>query len=145
GAERILHGQVLYRDFFSFFTPGSYYLLALLFRIFGDSFLVARTALAVFGAVFSAFTYVMARRVCSREAALFMAGVITAATLPYRFLVLHNWDSTLWTCLALYCALKLIEGGSWKWAFAAGSFASLTFLFEQSKGTGLILGLGLGF
>jgi hypothetical protein len=34
GAERILRGQVLYRDFFSFFTPGSYYLLALLFKIF---------------------------------------------------------------------------------------------------------------
>jgi hypothetical protein len=33
GAERILRGQVPYRDFFSFFTPGSYYLLALLFKI----------------------------------------------------------------------------------------------------------------
>ena len=33
GGERILRGQVPYRDFFSFFTPGSYYLLALLFKI----------------------------------------------------------------------------------------------------------------
>src|ERR1700733_8328360 len=49
GAQRILRGQVLYRDFFSFFTPGSYYFLALLFRIFGNSFLVARTALVFFG------------------------------------------------------------------------------------------------
>src|ERR1700755_2144768 len=39
GAQRILDGQVLYRDFFSFFTPGSYYLLALIFRIFGNSYL----------------------------------------------------------------------------------------------------------
>src|SRR5713226_5882930 len=37
GAQRILGGQVLYRDFFSFFTPGSYYLLVLLFKIFGSS------------------------------------------------------------------------------------------------------------
>jgi len=37
GAQRILDGQVLYQDFFSFFTPGSYYLLALVFRVFGDS------------------------------------------------------------------------------------------------------------
>src|SRR5713226_6683617 len=43
GAQRILDGQVLYRDFFSFFTPGSYYLFALLFRVFGDSYLVAHT------------------------------------------------------------------------------------------------------
>src|ERR1041385_7062738 len=41
GAQRILDGQVLYRDFFSFFTPGSYYLLALVFRVFGASYLVS--------------------------------------------------------------------------------------------------------
>jgi len=50
GAQRILRGEVLYRDFFSFFTPGSYYLLAFLFKLFGSSILVARTALVFFGA-----------------------------------------------------------------------------------------------
>src|SRR5215472_6310093 len=34
GAQRILQGQVLYRDLFSFITPGSYYLLVLVFGIF---------------------------------------------------------------------------------------------------------------
>ena len=51
GAQRILNGQVLYRDFFSFFTPGSYYWTALLFKIFGNSFDVARSALVVLGGV----------------------------------------------------------------------------------------------
>src|SRR5919109_2828428 len=37
GAQRLLRGQVLYRDFFSYFTPGSYYWLAFLFKIFGSS------------------------------------------------------------------------------------------------------------
>src|SRR5690349_6254261 len=50
GAQRILDGQVLYRDFFSFFTPGSYYLLAICFRVFGDSIIVGHTLLAIFGA-----------------------------------------------------------------------------------------------
>src|ERR1700747_3708869 len=57
GAQRILDGQVLYRDFFSFFTPGSYYLVALVFRVFGDSYLVAHTALALLGAALSPITY----------------------------------------------------------------------------------------
>jgi 4-amino-4-deoxy-L-arabinose transferase-like glycosyltransferase len=145
GAQRILGGQVLYRDFFSFYTPGSYYALALLFKIFGSSLPVARTAFALAGAILSSITYLLARRVCSRTVALTMAALATLTTLPYRFLVLHNWDSTLWACLALYCAVRLLETPSRKWAFTLGLFASLTVLFEQSKGAGLCLGLGLGF
>jgi hypothetical protein len=40
GAQRILQGGVLYRDFFSFVTPGSYYFFTLLFKIFGSSLII---------------------------------------------------------------------------------------------------------
>lgn len=145
GAQRILDGQVLYRDFFSFFTPGSYYLFALVFRIFGSSYVVAHTVLAVIGAGYSPITYLLARRVCGRQCSLLVTGLMTATALPYRFIVIHNWDSTLWACLALYCAVRLLESPRNKWAFAAASFASLTTLTEQSKGAGLVIGLGTGF
>jgi 4-amino-4-deoxy-L-arabinose transferase-like glycosyltransferase len=144
GAQRILRGEMLYRDFFSYFTPGSYYFLALLFKVFGSSFLVARTPLVFFGGIYSAVAYLLARRVCSRGSALFVAGLVTLTTLPYRFEVLHNWDSTLWACLAVYCAVRWLESPQCRWAFATGSLASLTFLCEQSKGAGLVIGLGAG-
>jgi 4-amino-4-deoxy-L-arabinose transferase-like glycosyltransferase len=144
GAQRVLSGEIPYRDFFTFLTPGSFYLLALLFKVFGSSFVVARTGLVFFGPVFSVINYLLARRVCSRGSALTVAVLVTLNTLPYRFLVLHNWDSTLWTCLAVYCAVRFLENPGWKWGFGMGSFAALTFVFEQSKGTGLCLGLALG-
>jgi Dolichyl-phosphate-mannose-protein mannosyltransferase len=144
GAQRILQGQVLYRDFFSFVTPGSYYFLALLFKTFGSSMLVARTALAVYGALFSVFTYLSARRVCSRWAALAAAYLVTLTSVPWRFMVLHNWDSTLLACAAVYCAVWLLQAPRWGWAIACGSFASLTVLFDHSKGAGLMLGFALG-
>src|ERR1051325_2939628 len=121
GAQRILDGQVLYRDFFSFFTPGSYYLLALAFRVFGDSYLVAHTLLALVGAGFSPITYLLSRRVCGRQACLLVTGLMTVTAVPLRFVVLHNWDSTLWTCLALYCVVRLLESSRSRWAFAAAS------------------------
>src|SRR5258707_8614339 len=62
GAERILRGEVPYRDFFSFYTPGSFYLVALVFRIFGDSLVVARISLAIAGAACSVVTYLLSRR-----------------------------------------------------------------------------------
>jgi 4-amino-4-deoxy-L-arabinose transferase-like glycosyltransferase len=145
GAQRILGGQVPYRDFFSFYTPGSYYALALLFKTFGSSLPVARTGLALAGAMLSSVTYLLARRVCVRAVALTMSALATLTALPYRFLVLHNWDSTLLACLALYCAVRLLETPSRKWAFVLGLFTSFTMLFEQSKGAGLCLGLGMGF
>ena len=145
GAQRILGGQVLYRDFFSFFAPGSYYLYALLFKLFGSSIIVARTALAVIGAGCSVISYVLARRVCSHAAAILLGIVVTLTTVPYRFLVLHNWDSTLWACLATYAAVRLLESPNWGWAAVLGSFVSLTLLFEQSKGVTLAAGLGVGY
>lgn len=82
GAQRILQGQVLYPDFFSFHTPGSYFWLALLFRIFGSSMLVGRDALLVYGGLFSVLTYLLARRVCSRWSALLAVYLVTLTCLP---------------------------------------------------------------
>lgn len=145
GAERILNGQVPYRDFFSFYTPGSFYLLAGLFRVFGDSFAVARISLAVVGAICSVLTYVLARRVCSWGIALFAAVLATTAGTAFRFLVLHNPYSTVGSCVCLYAAVRFLETRKSLWAFATTSSASLTFLIEQSKGGGLYLGLALAF
>lgn len=145
GAERILHGELPYRDFFSFYTPGSFYLVAFLFRTFGDSFVVARASLTVAGAICSVVTYLLARRVCSLGISLFAAILATTAGAAFRFLVLHNPYSTLLCCLAVYAAVKFLETQKSGWAFAVGSLAALTFLTEQSKGAGLCIGLAIGF
>ncbi len=41
-AQRILTGEVPYRDFYHFYAPGRFYLLALLFRLGGEKFLISR-------------------------------------------------------------------------------------------------------
>jgi hypothetical protein len=145
GADRILRGQTPYRDFFTFYTPGSFYLMAAAFRLLGNSLLVARTVLTVEGGVLSALTYLLARRVSSRGVALGVAALATFTCLPYRYLVIHNWDSTLWAMLALYTAVRFLEAPTGRQAFFLGSLGSVTVLFEQPKGAGLVLGLGLGF
>src|SRR5438477_12138360 len=145
GSARILRGEIPYRDFFSFYTPGSYYLVAFLFRFAGDSLVVARIGLAVAGAICSAITYLLARHVCSQKIALFAAALTTSTGFAYRFLVLHNWDSTLLACLAIYGAVRLLESHKASWAFVTGFLSSLTILFEQSKGAGLCLGIAVGF
>ena len=145
GAERILHGQMPYRDFFSFYTPGSYYVTAAALKLLGDKLESARMAVALGMSVVSALTYLVARRVCSRGVAAFTAALATLTVLPFRDLVLHNWDSTVWAMLALYVAVRYLEASGTGWAFALGSLTAATALCEQSKGAGLALGLGLSF
>ncbi|MBZ5516337.1 MAG: hypothetical protein LAN62_16100 [Acidobacteriia bacterium] len=145
GAQRILDGQVPYRDFFAFYTPGSYYWTALRFKLLGTSFFAARVVLLFYGGLFSVCLYMLARRICPRWLAGLTAYLFLMIGLPRNFLVLHNWDSTVLAVLALYAAVRWAESSRRGWAFATGSLVSLTFLFEQSKGAGLIVGLGLGF
>src|ERR1700758_2375473 len=45
GAVRIIHGQVFARDFFEVVGPGTFYWLALFFKLFGVTFLVTRVCL----------------------------------------------------------------------------------------------------
>ena len=144
GATRILSGQLPYRDFFSFYTPGSFYLVAGLFRVLGNSFLVARTSLAATGALCSVITYLLSRRVSSRGISIFVAILATAVGAAFRFLVLHNCYSTLFACLAVYSFVRLVEDPRFTWGFSTGSFVAVTFLIEQSKGGGLALGVILG-
>jgi 4-amino-4-deoxy-L-arabinose transferase-like glycosyltransferase len=145
GAQRILQGHVLYRDFFSLLTPGSYYWMAFFFKIFGSSILVGRAVLVVEGALLSVLTYLITRRVCSRWSAFLSSALVTLVGLPNRFLVLHNWDSTFWACLTLYSAVLFLHFPRRLPLFVTGLFAALTCLFEQSKGAGIVFGLVLGF
>ncbi len=145
GAERILRGEVPYRDFFMFYTSGSVYMVALLFKLFGDSMNVARTSIAIAGAGCTVLTYLLARRVCSRSIALLAAALTMINGVAYRFLVLHNWYATFFACLTIYAAVRFWESKKVGWVFAVGSLAAVTTLIEQSKGAGLCFGLLIGY
>src|SRR5258708_3843079 len=56
-ATRILHGQVMYRDFTFFLTPGTPYILAILFKLFGATFLVARLFIWIVAAADTVLIY----------------------------------------------------------------------------------------
>jgi 4-amino-4-deoxy-L-arabinose transferase-like glycosyltransferase len=143
GAERIVHGEVPYRDFFTFYTPLSYYWTALRLSVFGNSFFVARAILLVYGGVFSMVIYLVARRVCSRDVSILTAYLFLATGLPHRFTVLHNWDGAFWAALAFYAGVRWLQWRHPLGALATGTLASLTVLTNQSMGAGFLLGLGV--
>ena len=62
-ALRIINGDLIYRDFFTVVTPGSYYTVAWLFRIFGEQLMVLRWAALVTGLGIFLIAYYIARRI----------------------------------------------------------------------------------
>lgn len=145
GAARILQGQIPYRDFFSFYTPGSYYWNAWLMKVFGDSIVVPRTVVLLYGAMFSVLTFVLAKRMASRTGAVVASLLLLVCCLPVSFVVWHNWDATATALLAVYCALGFLRSPGLGRAAGIGFFTSLTLLFNQARGMGLLMGLVLGF
>ncbi|MGQ0720458.1 MAG: hypothetical protein ACT4PE_02665 [Candidatus Eiseniibacteriota bacterium] len=63
GAGVILDGGTLYRDFWTMYAPGSFWLVALLFRAFGDAVLVQAVAVVVLRALSAAVFFRLLRRV----------------------------------------------------------------------------------
>jgi 4-amino-4-deoxy-L-arabinose transferase-like glycosyltransferase len=146
GATRILHGELPYRDFFSFYTPGSYFWNALFFKIFNDSIMVSRSVLVAYGMIFSVLTFILARYMgSSRRTAAFISGLLLICALPARFVVIHSWDTTMAAFLALSCAVWFLRRPNHWLAMLTGWFTAMAILFNQARGLGFLLGLALAF
>jgi hypothetical protein len=76
GAIRVLNGDLIHRDFWTSYGPGQFYVLAFLFRLFGESFLVERIYdAAVRAAIVGALFYIV-RRQCPAPIALISTAIV---------------------------------------------------------------------
>lgn len=156
GAQRILRGEAIYRDFYHFLAPGAFVLLALLFKIFGVYFWVVRLAALFTGALLAALTYLLAEKLLrNRYLALLPPFMVLVAGFPDWFLYSHHWLSSLLALMAVYLLVRGEEavfypaeenaarpGKARGLYFAAGLCAALSLAVMQSKGLLLLLALG---
>ncbi len=140
-ALRVLNGELIYRDFFTVVTPGSYYTVAWLFQLFGPSLMVLRWSALVTGIGILLLTLVIARRVMSWP---FAAAAALMTTVWGWFLVTPNFYSlqaALFALIALWCYLRHVEGAGRHWIVIAGVMTGLTVLVKQNVGAYAALAL----
>ena len=153
-ALRILNGDLIYRDFFTVVTPGSYYTVAALFQIFGATLMVLRWTALVTGLGVLLITLTVGRQVMVWPFAA-AAGLLT--TVWGWFLVTPNFyslEAALLSLSALACyvygALRPGSGlprassrgaPSWRWMMAAGIATGLTTMVKQNVGAYTAAGL----
>ena len=133
-AMRVLNGELIYRDFFTVVTPGSYYTVAWLFQLFGPSLMVLRSTALVTGLAILLVTLLIARRVMSWP---FAAAAALMTTVWGWFLVTPNFYSlqaALFALIALWCYLRYADGNSSRWIVIAGVVTGLAAMIKQNVG-----------
>ncbi len=137
GAERVLRGEIPYRDFWTMYAPGHFYLLALLFRIFGSHILVETVAASVICAAAAVVCYRLVLNLVNRRvAAIACAGIFVAATYNTGyFKSLGTYPPTiLFVLAALNLMVLYYKSGKLRHLIAAGLATGAAVVFKHDVG-----------
>ena len=141
-AERILKGEVPYRDFYKIQTPGILLLNAALFKLWGTSWITAATGVLIFKILTITLMFLIARRVCSLKAA---AASTTLALLwlapggPFRPAPIQY--EMLFVMAAIYFVLRWVDSRSAAPLLLAGLAVGMIAIFKQNVGVYAALAL----
>ena len=107
GAQRILAGQNLYEDWFGFTGPGTDWMFAAIFGLFGNSLFVAHLLLDLeIGSIAAAIYWLMEAGAGWLPLAASSSFVALLTIFPFRLFVNHRWDSLCLTLLSMLLIAK---------------------------------------
>jgi hypothetical protein len=138
GAVRVVEGQLPFRDFFEVMGPGTFYWLALFFKLLGTTWLATRIDLLVTTAGIILLLFYLARRLPGGHEA---APVILFVAVSYHTwnAISHHMDSNLFGLLAFAAFVFWMDKPRRFSIFLAGAAAGLTTWFILPKGLLLLL------
>ncbi len=145
-AKRIREGEVIYRDFFQFVTPGAPYIMAFLFWLFGTSIQTARVATAVLHGMTGVVMFATGRALAVQPL-LALVPPITYLALcqPVWQFASWHWFSTFFTVLIMYTFVRCPWAQRPRWAIVPGLATGLLIGVQQQKGTAIVAGAGVIF
>jgi hypothetical protein len=140
-AMRIAANQIPHRDFFVLYGPAQFYILAGLFRMFGESLLVERLFDLFTKALLVTSVYAITSAYCRRP----IAACTSLAALLWVF-SLNQWAGaplipvSVLNLVGSALILPVFAGSASRWRMcAAGGIAGLASLFRYDTGVALLL------
>jgi hypothetical protein len=135
GADRLLRGERLYRDFFEFLPPGGFLLTAGWFGLTNVSLLSARV-LAAFNFIgIACILYSVLLRVSCNTIASAVGVVVFVVTSQGVWMqVSHHWFTTLFCMLALFGLLIWIDTRRLSWVILAGLAGGAATMITPTRG-----------
>jgi hypothetical protein len=130
-AVHILHGSVMYRDFFEFVTPGTDLFYAAVFRLFGVHAWVIQACGVAFGLAMFYVVTSIAAKILHGPLVLLPGALFLVFDLSSAQDLTHHWFSTL---AALIAVNILMAGEGLARVVGAGMFCALATLLTQTQG-----------
>lgn len=137
GADLVLRGEVPYRDFWTMYFPGHFYLLAALFALFGKHVMVSAVSATLISAIAAGTVHRLGLVLTGcRLLSLALGGLFVAALFfSGYFRSLGTYPPAI-TCaviamIAFVHALRDQSGRHWAWA---GAFTGFAALFKHDVG-----------
>ncbi|MFY9557388.1 MAG: glycosyltransferase family 39 protein [Blastocatellia bacterium] len=134
-AERVMQGEVPYRDFLFNYTPGILWVNAALMKAFGTTLLTTRVGLVAFKLVTLLTLFYVSRRLTNAWAAL-VPVLLTLAWLGYQqpFNVFPDQYLMLFALVSLICLLNYDDTERHRWLLLCGLGTGAVFLFKHNVG-----------
>jgi 4-amino-4-deoxy-L-arabinose transferase-like glycosyltransferase len=141
-AERVMQGEVPYRDFLFNYTPGILWVNAALMKAFGATLMATRIGLFAFKLITLITLYLLARKLTSRWAAL-VPVALALAWLGHQqiFNVYPDQYLVLFALAGLSCMLNYDRTDRARWLLLSGAAIGVVFVFKYNVGV-LLLGSG---
>jgi 4-amino-4-deoxy-L-arabinose transferase-like glycosyltransferase len=133
-AERILRGDLPYRDFQLHYLPAQFYVLAALFKTFGHSIFVERMWDAAVRTGVVAAGFGLARILMPAGPAAVAALLIMLRLGASGFHGINLFPALLFALLSAGCFLSSFPGSRRGWLIAAGLLVGVAVLFRQDFG-----------
>ncbi len=142
-ADRVRGGELPYRDFDTYYTPGIFYLYAAALDLFGPSILTVRDLMAGVRTACALLLYGLTRRLAPPPFAVLPFLLIAVVDPIPVFPEPHPaWFGLLLTLATMETIARHRASGWWGWLAGAGAAAGLAYLFKQNVGAFAALAVG---
>ncbi len=141
-SNRVLHGDLPYKDFFMLMAPGAIYLNAWIFQLFGTSIMVERLAAVILGSLGASAVYLLARLGMGFFFSMTASLLYLTWQFPFFFQASYSWYAVVSMILA-YLLMGLTvynREGHFRKLFLVGALCGTSFLFKQNIGALAFIG-----
>jgi hypothetical protein len=150
GAARILEGELPYRDFFTIYFPGQFYILALIFKVFGNFLIAGRLFSTACYAFIGILGFLIAEKLANLKLASFSWLLIVLWFGAFGFIHLNTPIPTalVFSLASLLLFMKFLQSFQKRYLFFAGVLAGISAFFRQDAGLYTMLaeaGAGIPF